>query len=211
VREAVDVAPAFQILPPGIVGHVPELAAAAVPDRERARRLLAAAGYASGLTFRLDGPNNRYVRDEAILHDVAEQLADVGIRAEARATDKAEFFRMIERGGSVAHLLGWASETGDGGDALDILFHPPTDGSAGRLNSTGLRDAELNRMITAVHSSPDLRQRAQRLRRAFERVAELRPIVPLVIQTEAVVHSRRLVWDAPVSRALRPLDFRPAP
>jgi hypothetical protein len=65
-------------------------------------------------------------------------------------------------------------------------------------------------MITAVHSSPDLQQRAQRLRRAFARVAELRPIVPLVIQTEAVVHSRRLVWDAPVNRALRPLDFRPA-
>jgi peptide/nickel transport system substrate-binding protein len=225
VREAVNVAldrvrlvervllgravPASQILPPGVVGHVPELAPA-VPDRERARRLLAAAGYASGLTFTLDGPNNRYVRDEAILREVAEQLADVGIRAEARATDKAEFFRLIERGDSVAHLLGWASETGDGGDALDILFHPPADGSAGRLNSTGLSDAELNRMITAVHASPDLQQRAQRLRRAFARVAELRPIVPLVIQTEAVVHSRRLVWDAPVNRALRPLDFRPA-
>jgi peptide/nickel transport system substrate-binding protein len=155
--------PASQILPRGIVGYVPELAPA-TQDRERARRLLAAAGYPSGLTLRLDGPNNRYVRDEAILREVAEQLAEVGIRAQAHAMDKTAFFELIEKGDSVAHLLGWASETGDGGDTLDIVFHPPTQGYAGRLNSTGLSDEELNRLIAAVHSSANLEERAARLR-----------------------------------------------
>lgn len=226
VREAVDLAldrealvrrvllgraaPASQILPPGIVGYVPDLPVTR-PDRERARRLLAAAGHAPGLAFIIDGPNNRYVRDEAILREVCAQLRQAGFRAEARAMDKREFYPLIERGESAAHLLGWASETGDGGDALEILFHPPSDGSAGRLNTTGLADPELDRLIADVHASAEVGERAARLRRAFARLAGLRAIVPLVIQTEAVVHSRRLVWDAPVNRALRPLDFRPAP
>jgi peptide/nickel transport system substrate-binding protein len=226
IREAVDLSidreaivsrvlmgraePATQILPPSVVGHVPDLVPPTL-DRERARRLLAAAGHPEGLAVRLDGPNNRYVRDAAILHEVARQLALVGIRAEARPMDKQEFYRLIEAGESVGHLLGWASETGDGADALDILFSPPERSSSARLNSTGLADAELGRLIDAVRSSSDLRTRASSLRRAFARLAALRPVVPLVVQTEAVVHSRRISWNAPANHALRALDLRPAP
>lgn len=226
VREAVDLSvdrealvsrvllgraqPATQILPAGVVGYVPELPRTRV-DQGRARRLLAAAGYPAGFAVRLDGPNNRYVRDAAILEEVALQLAQVGIRAEARAIDKGEFFSLLETGRSALHLLGWASETGDGQDALDILFAPPALGSGGRLNTTGLTDDELARLIAEMQASSDLGTRAARLRRAFARVAELRPVLPLVVQTEAVIHSRRLAWKAPMNRALRPLDFRPAP
>jgi peptide/nickel transport system substrate-binding protein len=225
VREAVDLAldrealvrrvllgraqPASQLLPAGIVGYVPELTVAR-PDRERARSLLAAAGYAPSLALNVDGPNNRYVRDEAILREVCAQLGQAGFLAEARAMDKGDFYRLIEGGGSLVHLLGWASETGDGGDALEILFQPP-GGSGGRLNTTGLADAELDRLVEDVHASADLGERAARLRRAFAHLASLRAVVPLVVQTEAVVHSKRLSWDAPVSRALRPLDFRRQP
>ena len=49
------------------------------------------------------------------------------------------------------------------------------------------------------------------LRRAFARLAELRPILPLVVQPEAVLYdTRRVSWDPPVSLALRPRDLRPA-
>jgi len=49
------------------------------------------------------------------------------------------------------------------------------------------------------------------LRRAFTRLGELRPVLPLVVQPEAVVYDpRRVRWDPPVSLALRPDDLRPA-
>jgi peptide/nickel transport system substrate-binding protein len=224
VREAVDLAidrdaivarvmfgraePAAQVVPPAVVGYVPELPGPKL-DRPRARRLLAAAGHPRGLAVRLDGPNNRYVRDAVLLEELGRQLAEVGIRAEVKAVDKREFYETIEAGRSDLHLLGWASEAGDGADALDILFHPPTIGSSGRLNSMGLADPELMRLTAEVHGSADLRTRASWLRQAYARLAELRPVVPLVIQTEAVVHNRRLVWDVPTNRALRPLDLRP--
>jgi peptide/nickel transport system substrate-binding protein len=226
VREAVELAldrrelvdrvllgrarPAFQLLPPTVVGHDPALAPTAT-DRERARRLLAEAGYPEGFPLRLDGPNNRYVRDAAILAELARQLGSVGIRAVAAPQDKQAFYRLTEKGASDAHLLGWASESGDGGDALDFFFRTPRGGPEGRLNTTGTSDPRLDALIQRVHESETVAERSDALRRAFGRVAELRPIVPLVIQVEAVVHSRRVAWQAPLSLGLRPLDLRPAP
>jgi hypothetical protein len=49
------------------------------------------------------------------------------------------------------------------------------------------------------------------LQRAFTRLSELRPVLPLVVQPEAVVYNaQRVRWDPPVSLALRPGDLRPA-
>jgi peptide/nickel transport system substrate-binding protein len=226
VREAVDLAIdrralrervlegkgalANQILPMGVVGHVPELPASLL-DRERARRLLAESGIRPGHRLRLDGPFNRYVRDGPLLAEVARQLAEVGLVVEVNALDKRQFYALLEEGRSDFHLLGWASESGDGGDALDILFHPPGEKGGGRLNSTGLDDARLQELTREAQSSTNLRTRAAVLRRAFTRLAELRPLVPLVVQPEAVVYNgRRLAWNPPVSLAVRPGDLRPA-
>ena len=140
VREAVDLAVdrrallervmlgkgsvANQLLPRGAVGYVPELPPSPF-DRERARQLLRAAGIRPGHALRLDGPFNRYVRDAQILEEVARQLAEVGLRVEVNAVDKGALYRLLEEGGSTIHLLGWASESGDGADVFEVLFPPP--------------------------------------------------------------------------------------
>jgi peptide/nickel transport system substrate-binding protein len=226
VREAIDLAVdraelverallgrsqvASQLLPPSVVGHDPERRPT-LPDRARARRLLREAGHAAGLALVLHGPNNRYVRDVEVVQEVARQLGEVGVRAETRFHDKLEFLGGAERGSYDFYLLGWASESGDGGDALDTFFNPPSPGTPRPLHSIGLSDPELEALIGAVHAAADVKTRAEALRQAFARIAELRPVIPLVVQTEAVVHSRRLAWDPPLGLALRPGDFRRAP
>jgi peptide/nickel transport system substrate-binding protein len=201
--------PAYQLLPPSVVGHDPGLVATRT-DRERARRLLAEAGYPDGFALRLDGPNNRYVKDAAILREVARQLGSVGIRAVAAPQDKQAFYRLTETGGSDAHLLGWASESGDGGDALDFFFRTPGGGPEGRLNTTGISDPRLDALILRVHESDTVAERSEALRRAFGRVAQLRPIVPLVVQVDAVLLNRKVAWRPPLNLGLRPLDLEPA-
>ena len=225
VREAVDLALdrqalqdrvllgkgslANQLLPRGAVGYVPELPPSRV-DRERARRLLRAAGIPPGYALRLDGPFNRYVRDVPIMHEVARQLAEVGLRVEVNALDKRALYRLLDAGGSQFHLLGWASESGDGADVFEVLFPPPEEAGSGSSNASGFVDARLGEIVREAQSSTNLRERADVLRRAFRRLAELRPILPLVVQPEAVVYdARRVAWDPPVSLALRPLDLRP--
>ena len=226
VREAVDLALdrqalldrvllgkgalANQLLPRGAVGYVPELPPSPF-DRERSRQLLRAAGIRPGHVLRLDGPYNRYVRDRQIMDEVARQLAEVGLRVEVNALDKRALYQLLDEGGSEFHLLGWASESGDGADVFEVLFPGPGEERRGSMNASGLVDASLDRITREAQSSVNLRARAIVLRRAFKRLSELRPILPLVVQPEAVVYdSRRVAWNPPVSLALRPLDLRPA-
>jgi peptide/nickel transport system substrate-binding protein len=226
VREAIDLAldraelvrralggraeAATQLVPPSIVGHSPSLRLPQ-PDPARARALLAAAGHAAGLEVRLDGPRNRYVGGVAILDELARQLGAIGVRATVNAIDKREFFSLIEAGRSDLHLLGYSCESGDAGDVLGALLHSATGGGLGSLNSLGLSDPLLDERIEAADRARTDTERARRLRLAVARAAELRVALPLVVQTEAVVLSRRLAWDPPLNMAIVPEDFRPAP
>jgi len=201
---------ATQLVPPSIVGHDPSLRLP-IPDPARARALLAAAGHASGLEVRLDGPSDRYVNGVAILQEIARQLGEIGVRARVNAIDKREFFPLIEAGRSNLHLLGYACESGDAGDVLGALLHTATGGALGSLNSLGLSDRRLDERIEAADEARTDTERARRLRLAVARAAELRVALPLVVQTEAVVLSRRLAWDPPLNMAVVPEEFRPAP
>jgi len=201
---------ANQLMPRGSVGYVPELPPSPF-DPERARRLLRAAGIGPGHELRLDGPKNRYVRDVQVLEEVKRQLAAVDLRVEVRALDKGALYALLDRGGSDFFLLGWASESGDGADVFEVLFPPPGQPLRGSSNATGFADAALDAITREAQSRANLRERAAVLRRAFTRLSAERPILPLVVQPEAVVYDRRRVsWDPPVSLALRPRDLRPA-
>ena len=109
------------------------------------------------------------------------------------------------------HLLGYACESGDAGDVLGALAHSATGGPLGSLNSLGLADPALDGLIDAADRARTDRERGRQLRLAVARVAELRAALPLVVQTEAVVLSRRLLWDPPLNMALSPEEIRPVP
>ena len=202
--------PATQLVPPSIVGFNPALALPP-PDRGRARALLAAAGHRAGLVLSLDGPSNRYVSDVAILTELARQLGEIGVRVTVNALDKRDFFPLIEGGRSKMHLLGYSCESGDAGDLLGALLHSSTGGALGSLNSLGLSDPELDRLIDSADRARTDSARAHQLRLAIARAAGLRAALPLIVQTEAVVLSRRLEWNPPFNMALSPEDVRPVP
>ena len=200
---------ATQIVPRAIVGFNPRIPHPRY-DPEGARRLLAQAGHARGLDLRLDGPNNRYVNDRLILDEVARQLALVGVRVTVAARDKLEHFPFIMSGRSDFHLIGWACESGDAGDALDHLAHSPVAGRLGNTNTLGLADPELDRLIEQSDRSQGRLERVERLQAALQRMADLRPVIPLVVLTEAAILSRRIEWDPSPNFALRLQEIRPA-
>lgn len=198
---------ASQIVPQSIVGYNPAIPMTR-PDRVRARQLLAAAGFPGGLVVALDGTNNRYVNDRQILDEVARQLAQVGVRVEVRAREKREFFRRRFTGEFAFFLLGWACQTGEAGEALDPLFHSRPAGGAGG-DFFGLADAALDSSIDAANSSAGLRDRLAHLREALARIAELRPVLPLVVQREAVAVAGSVHWEPPVNYTFRVESLRP--
>jgi peptide/nickel transport system substrate-binding protein len=200
---------ATQLVPPAVLGFDPDIRPLE-HDRARARRLLEAAGYRDGFSVRLDGPNNRYFKDREILAEVARQLGEVGVRVEVNARPKEEFFALLA-GTPSFYLLGWACDTLHAGDALDALVHTPGPGGLGFNNAQALSDPQLDRMIDAADATPTLRERSQLLSEALARVAQLRPILPLVIQTETLAWSRKVAWEPPIDMSLRLWDAQPAP
>jgi ABC-type oligopeptide transport system substrate-binding subunit len=148
------------------------------------------------------------VNDVEILREVARQLAEVGIHVEVNALDKQEFYTLISAQQSAFHLLGWACETGDAGDGLDSLLHSRTESPLGSFNNIGLADHELDALIEAANRSPRIGHRAAALQAAIARVATLRPVIPLVVQTESVLLSRRVQWDPPLDLSFLLSDLR---
>lgn len=200
--------PASQIVPQSVAGYEPGLSVTR-PDRARARALLAQAGHPRGLVVRLDGPNNRYTNDQEILAEIARQLALVGVRVEVAAQDKLRFFARRNAGELGFYLVGWACQSGEAGEALDSLFHSRAAG-LGNENFLGLADPELDRLIDAANASDTLAERLNHVRAAMARLAALRPILPLVVQPEAVAMSRRVSWAPPMNYAFRLESLSPA-
>jgi peptide/nickel transport system substrate-binding protein len=85
-------------------------------DPNRARTLLAEAGYPNGFGITLDCPNNRYVNDEQICQAIAAMWTRIGVRTAVKGQPLAPFFAQIQRDDTSIYLLGWGVPT------LDALY-----------------------------------------------------------------------------------------
>ncbi|MEO0992763.1 MAG: ABC transporter substrate-binding protein, partial [Pseudomonadota bacterium] len=84
--------PTGLLVAPQINGFAPGLNTPYAYDAEKAKALLAEAGYPDGFEVGMDCPNNRYVNDERICQAVAGFLARVGIKVDLNAQPKSKYF-----------------------------------------------------------------------------------------------------------------------
>ena len=85
-------------------------------DKERAKTLLAEAGYPNGFEVTLDCPNNRYVNDEKICQALAAMWAQIGVKVAVNAMPRATYFPKLEKTETSLYMLGW------GGANTDAIF-----------------------------------------------------------------------------------------
>src|SRR5574341_50886 len=81
-----------QVIGPAAFGHNPGLGAYPY-EPERARRLLAEAGYASGFTVGFEFPVGRYIKDKESAEAVAGQLQAVGVRLQLKPLESGVWFQ----------------------------------------------------------------------------------------------------------------------
>jgi len=128
-------------LAPGIFGYTATGGYEYNP--EKARQLLAEAGYPNGFRVRFYSPSGRYLKDLEVAEAVQAQLAGVGIQAEIVTLEWATYLDVTNRPADENEvpmfLLGWGTVTGDADYGLYPLFHSsqwvPT-GSTGRSTAT---------------------------------------------------------------------------
>jgi len=97
-------------------------------DPEKAKQLLAEAGYADGFEFTIHTPSGWYMQDEEMATVVAEQLRQVGIKVNLDRVEmgmwKNYLYKEVE-GPREAILVGWFSY----GDAEFALRHSSCSGT----------------------------------------------------------------------------------
>jgi peptide/nickel transport system substrate-binding protein len=204
-----NAAPADQLFPEGVVGYDPSIKLAR-PDPERAKRLLAEAGYAKGFTVRLDGPNDRYVNDAGILQAVAAQLARVGITVQVNALPKSRFFAEDEQGNNTFFLIGWADTNGDGAGTFDHLLHTPdaVHGYGEANTSTHYSNPAVDRLDEQASREFDPVRRAALLQQANRLVMQDLPHIPLHYQLDIYAVSDRVQWSPRRDTQVRGVDVR---
>jgi peptide/nickel transport system substrate-binding protein len=94
----------------------PDIEARLPYDKEKAKKLLADAGYPNGFEVTLDCPNNRYVNDEKICQALAAMWSQIGVATRVNAMPRATYFPKLEKTDTSLYMLGW------GGAATDAMF-----------------------------------------------------------------------------------------
>ena len=188
--------PASQFLAPFNEGYVEDLERPAY-DPERARELLAEAGYEDGFTVRLDAPNDRYLNDALIAQAVGGQLGEVGIDVEVNAVPRAVFFpEHFNNGNSTMAISGWASN--NTGATLNGIFHCwDEEAGLGRFNPFWYCNEEIDAMIADAITIFDAEERAAAFGAIIEKSqTEDVAYVPLHYQNQVVAVAEGLTFEA---------------
>lgn len=147
--------PAGMIAPPFVNGWTQAMDASSATDVEKAKGLMADAGYGDGFSIQLDCPNDRYINDEAICQAAVGMLAQIGVTVNLNAQPKAQHFPLIQNKETDFYMLGWGVPTYDSEYIFNFLVHTRTD-ERGSWNGTGFTNTDLDAKIQTLASETDL-------------------------------------------------------
>ncbi|NCT81571.1 MAG: ABC transporter substrate-binding protein [Comamonadaceae bacterium] len=171
--------PAALMIPPGVNGYDAALDAPLKPDLDRARKLLAEAGYPQGFELPLHCPNNRYVNDEQVCQAAVSMWAKVGVKVRLVAAPFATHSQTFQRGESPFYMLGWGVSTYDALYGMQAWGHTRTSGADGNFNFGKVSDATLDGLIQKIKFEPDVARRNALIREALLRIRDEYLFIPI--------------------------------
>jgi ABC-type transport system substrate-binding protein len=153
--------PSDAAIAPGIFGYTP--VGRYAYDPERARQLLAEAGYPNGFDTQLFSPTARYPLDIQTSEAIQSQLAEVGINASIETMEWNAYIAMtgrpVDENEITMAMLGWGTVTGDADYGLYALFHTSQHPPVG-FNRGFYSNPEIDSLLDDARSTndPELRQ-----------------------------------------------------
>ena len=172
---------AGELLPPGMFGaHEAGQMKPPAYNVDRAKKLLAEAGYPNGFGITLGTPNNRYINDAQVAQAVAQMWARIGIKTEVDAMTSSTFFSRRNKQDFAVYLAGWGASTGEMSSPLKALVatKDKTRGY-GATNPTGYSNPALDQTLTQALGQVDDGQREALLRQTSRTAMADWAIIPL--------------------------------
>ena len=202
--------PTGQWLPPGSYSYAPEVRPPAFqPDR--ARQLLAEAGFPQGFRLTLHGPNDRYPNDARTIQAIAQTWTRIGVGTTVDAQPWSVFSPRNSRQEYAIRLGGWASVTGEASYLLvNILGTYDAARRTGASNNGRYANPELDALTARATATLDDGEREVLLRDAVKRATDDVGIIPLFQLTNIWASRRGLTYEARADERTVAMGVRPA-
>ncbi|MGH1467052.1 MAG: ABC transporter substrate-binding protein [Cognatishimia sp.] len=178
---------AGQASPAGYLGHDPALTPRY--DVEKAKALMAEAGYADGLSITMMAPNNRYVNDDRIAQAVASMLSQIGITVDLQTMPKAQYWPKFDERAADMMMIGWHADTEDSANFHQFLSAcPDTETGNGQYNSGAYCNGMTDDLMNASNTETDPAKRGDALKKLEGILYAESAFIPL--------HWQNLAWGA---------------
>lgn len=145
---------ANSLIGPKVFGHTDDAKAWEV-NIEKAKQLLAEAGYPNGFKSKIWINENPDRRDIAII--VQDQLRAIGVDIEVETLEWGAYLEGTSRGDHEMYILGWVSVTGDADYGLFPLLHSSCFGGAG--NRAFYNNPKVDDLLLRARNSNDQEER----------------------------------------------------
>lgn len=133
---------------------------------EKAKELLAEAGYEDGLSIVLHTPEGRYPMDRMVAEVCQSMLAEVGITAELKVVEWGAYSAMTTEGKETQlFLIGKGSPSGDPDYTLDLCY-----GTGKGMNNTKYSDPQVDEWLIEQRQTTDTALREEILYKIQEKV-----------------------------------------
>ena len=165
--------PAYSLVPPGMEQYQGEQCASR--DSEKARRLLAEAGYPDGKGFpRMDILYNTEESHQTIAELIRKQWQrELGIQIKTRNEEWASYLSSHRQMKYNISRRGWIGDYADPSTFLDMMV------TGGEQNNTGWSNAEYDRLIAAAARETDPVKRMDIFRQSERILMDELPILPI--------------------------------
>jgi peptide/nickel transport system substrate-binding protein len=147
---------ASQLVPAGISGYSEANTDRPAYDPERAKALLAEAGYPNGFNFGLKCTNDRYINDEALCRAAASMFAAVGLNADLSSGPVRDYWPQLREDDFDMYLLGWSPGTFDMEHPIRFLLHSQNDEKKlGSWNFGNYSNARVDELLPQIQQEID--------------------------------------------------------
>ena len=158
-------------------------------DPQKARELLAKAGYPNGLEVKLYLAPDRHLKGKEVCQVIARQLSESGIKAELVPQEYPIYWGKDGVNGGKLPFYYAGRSAYDADTFYDQYFH------TGVTKRTNYSNPELDKLIEQEQQTGDHKKRVAVLQQAGRIVMEDAPVVPLYTLAEIYGLARNISWQ----------------
>jgi peptide/nickel transport system substrate-binding protein len=157
-------------------------------DPQKARQLLAAAGYPNGFSIKMDAMSGRYINDTAVVQAIAGYLGEVGVKVEINTLEFGAFNGVLfAHKTSPMYFVGWGNPVFDASYVFNFVA------MTGSLIRT-VEDPAIDKLLRDANETTDQAARKSLYARAGALINDAAPSIFLYKQPVLYGMSRRLEW-----------------